>query len=232
MGEDLIGDRYYGFNPFDLIQCGALQEENCEPANLTGEIHSLLHHDHFYNLPEDLYDYLKPVWLLVTRLLTEPFLMGFWATLLMGRRELDEEVIENAAGLRRHRIVEEKLVDHETYLFVSQYLDDIGAGSNLVSYEFGSDLTRPPENKEMSFAVTSNNYLRDFIDYVENYSDFADTMPSKRQNIFFDKDFYIGAVKMMRTKNRDVNAELRMFAHFAIVVTHEVSRSLNKYCVP
>ena len=224
--------RVFGFKPEDLIRAGIKEKMNVKPNNLTADIHPILQPNHWYSVPDDVYNTLTPGLRLASTLLTHPCAMQFYIDLLFGERVLDyAKTIENDSPQQRIPDTLENNKQHAKEAM--DYIRQLGSMNlpehgDLWSFTFDEHLD-PDQDGSRCFGYYHN--VKAQSDLVQTNREIVErhlaNLPSglQRSRIALHGDLYVEAKKITDTQSYPEDQKLRYYFFFATVLLHEVRSS-------
>ena len=221
--------RVFGFKPEDLMRAGIKEKMNVKPNNLTADIHPMLQPNHWYSVPDDVYNALTPALRLASTLLTHPCAMQFYIDLLFGERVLDyTKTAEHGSPQQRipnHLKNNSKRADEAI-----DYIRQVGSArlpehGDVWSFSFEEHLD-PDQDGTRCFGYHIN--VKAQSDLVQSNRDIVERFlvkqPSglQRSRIALHGDLYVEAKKIADTKSYPEDQKLRYYLFFTTVLMHEV----------
>lgn len=202
----------YGFLAHEVNAAGAVSLPNCQPSDLTNEIHPLLDRARFDDTPDAIYDQLVPGLRLASMFLTQPVCMQFWASLALAERKDDQEM-SLKYGKRCQRIDKHVELTDENIATITKRLKDMG-NANLIHFAFRHKTAMPhAEIWGCSWPI------RDYRGAVGR--------DLTRSLIRLHADYYIVAEKLSQLKYPEQSQSLRFSFIFAVIVLHELAHSIE-----
>ena len=224
--------RVFGFKPEDLMMAGIKEKMDAKPNNLTADIHPMLQPNHWYSVPDDVYNALTPGLRLASTLLTHPCAMQFYIDLLFGERVLDyEKTVKDDSPQQR---IPDTLINNNRHANEAiDYIRQLGSiclpeHGDLWSFSFEEHLD-PDQDGSRCFGYYHNVIAQS--DLVQTNREIVDRhlaqLPSglQRSRIALHGDLYVEAKKIADTKSYPEDQKLRFNFFFATVLMHEVRSS-------
>lgn len=153
--EDWIN--YSGFNAQELAAARIISGNNTPDNNLQGEIHPLFARARWYNIDDQIYDYMRPALLLATKFITHRGALDFWLTLILGDRKRDP-VASIKYGEWRERIFAAAERSEQNYEVVKEVFDSLATNPAYLTFNFSRKAKSTPgqtlENEGNSFATS------------------------------------------------------------------------------
>ena len=224
--------RVFGFQPEDLMRAGIKEKLNAKPNNLTADIHPMLQPNHWYSVPDNVYNVLTPGLRLASTLLTHPCAMQFYIDLLFGERTLDyAKTIETDSP--QQRISDTLENTKERAKEAIDYIRQLGSmrlpeHGDLWTFTFEEHLD-PDQDGSRCFGFFHN--VKAQSDLVQTNREVVDRhlakLPSglQRSRIALHGDLYVEAKKIADTQSYPEDQKLRYNFFFATVLMHEVRSS-------
>ena len=211
----------YRFAAKELLSKGAIDILDCQPSNLSGEIHPLFQRDNFDDCPDRVYDQLLPGLQLATRFITSSKLLQYWITITLGERERKRD---SGCGFYRERILK------HVPITPNNTADFIGASrtwSKLFHIIFVPQLSLRGVHGPccgITHPITDYNKMES-LPYARSFEGLPPS--ATRSSIKLHGDFYIAASKFAVIKYPNISHKLRFNFLLAITVVHELAHALE-----
>ena len=222
---DFQQSRFYGFNPEELLEAGAIFDADTTPTNLVGDVHSIFEHSHWFELPPSMYTFMMPALRLATKFLTHASTSQFWHALFKGER-INDIAMSLKYGYVRQRILKDVPVDADTFKLTQDYLRYYGEKTRCISFHFSIPGTALETGK--SCHGITNFIHHSHLPEVLHPSDWrAQPVPAKRPYhapTTLSYEYYVNMARRMNLGFPDENQRLRFYFALATTICHEVSQ--------
>ena len=208
VGQPELNEQY-GFRANEINSAGAVSLENCQPSDLSNEVHPLLARDRFDDTPDAVYDQLVPGLRLASMFLTQPVCMQFWVTLAFANRR-DDLDMSLKYGKRCQRIDRHVKMTKENIAKATNQLKTMG-NANLIHFAFRHK-TEMPQTDIWGCSWPIREYHG------------ARQQCLTSSLIRLHADYYIVAEKLSQLKYPEQSQVLRFSFIFAAIVLHELVR--------
>ncbi len=206
----------------------------CRPSNLSDSLQTtLFRQDNFFNTPQDVYYVLTPALKLAEKFMTDPKLIGYFATLAFGKRTIDMN-LTTRTRVCHERLLQPVAVTDVIYEETVRLLNRLG---KLVEYRFalqeefvatGCFGFTKRANRQWNLAPQHHETLQKAALWPSNIPfPMARSFPKDPwddgQVIHLNPDFYTAAKRFGATTNQDLAARLRFNFFFAVNIVHELA---------